>query len=130
MIDWYQRHRAELKNPQSLVFEMLGVDGPAWLTREGIIVPFKPDPELATMCETLAADHPEWGAYPAKISGGNTEMADAVRANVPAITLFGLTHEGVAPYWHQREDTFDKMNPDVLQRTWEFTRALIEKIDR
>jgi hypothetical protein len=66
------------------------VDGPAWLTREGIIVPFKPDPGLA-------ADHPEWKAYPAKISGDNAKMADAVRAVVPAITLFGLTRDGVAP---------------------------------
>ena len=130
MIDWYQRHRADLKDPRAVVFEMLGVDGPAWLTREGIIVPFKPDPELASACEQIAADHPEWGAYPASISGGNTEMADAVRAGVPAITLFGLTRDGVAPYWHQKEDTFDKMNPDVLQRAWDFTRALIEKIDQ
>jgi len=130
MIDWYQRHRAELKEPRAVVFEMLGVDGPAWLTREGIIVPFKPDPELASLCETLATERPELGAYPAGISGGNTEMADAVRANVPAITLFGLTREGIAPYWHQKEDTFDKMKPDVMQRTWDFTRALIEKIDQ
>ncbi len=129
MIDWYQRHRADLKSPRAVVFEMLGVDGPAWLTREGIIVPFRPDPELASACEGLAAEHPEWGAYPSAISGGNTEMADAVRAGVPAITLFGLTRDGVAPYWHQKEDTFDKMNPDVLQRTWDFTRALIDRID-
>jgi hypothetical protein len=130
MIDWFKRHRAELKNPEAVVFEMLGVDGPAWLTREGIIVPFKPDPKLASACEQIAADHPKWGAYPAKISGGNTEMADAVRANVPAITLFGLTREGVAPYWHQKEDTFDKMNPDVMQRTWDFTKALLKEIDK
>jgi len=129
MIDWYRRHLAELRSPRAVVFEMLGVDGPAWLTREGIIVPFKPDPELASACEELASAHPEWGAYPAGISGGNTEMADAVRAGVPAITLFGLTRDGVAPYWHQMEDTFDKMKPEVLQRTWDFTRALIEEID-
>jgi hypothetical protein len=129
MIDWYKRHCAELKDPRAVVFEMLGVDGPAWLTREGIIVPFKPDPGLASACGQLAADHPEWEAYPARISGGNTEMADAVRANVPAITLFGLTRDGVAPYWHQVGDTFDKMDPDVMQRAWDFTRALIDKID-
>lgn len=128
MIDWYRRHRAELKDPQAVVFEMLGVDGPAWLTREGIIVPFKPDPGLASVCQELAVEHPEWGAYPSHISGGNTEMADAVRANVPAITLFGQTRQGVAPYWHQKEDTFDKMNPEVMERTWYFTRALIDKI--
>lgn len=129
MIDWYKRHRAGLKEPRAVVFEMLGVDGPAWLTREGIIVPFKPDPELASACEQIAAERPDLGAYPASISGGNTEMADAIRADVPAITLFGLTRAGVAPYWHQKEDTFDKMNPDVMQRTWEFTKILIEKID-
>jgi hypothetical protein len=97
MIDWYKHHRAELKDPRAIVFEMLGVDSLAWLTPEGIIVPFKPDPELASACQQIAADHPEWGAYPTSISGGNTEMADAVRANVPAITLFGMTREGVTP---------------------------------
>ena len=130
MIDWYKRHRAELKDPRAVVFEMLGVDGPAWLMGEGIIIPFKPDPELASACEQLAAKNPEWGAYPAKVSGGNTEMADAVRAGVPAITLFGLTREGVAPFWHQKEDTFDKMNPDALQRNWDFTVALVNEIDK
>ena len=129
MIDWYRRHRAELKDPNAVVLEMLGVDGPAWLTREGIIVPFKPDPGLAFACQQIAAENPELGAYPAKISGGNTEMADAVRANVPAITIFGMTRDGIAPYWHQKEDTFDKMKPDVMQRTWDFIRMLLEKID-
>lgn len=128
MIDFYNRHRAELKDPKTVVFEMLGCAGPAWLTKEGIIVPFKANAGLALVAEQLAAEHPEWGAYPSKISGGNTEMADAIRANVPAITLFGLTRDGVAPYWHQRADTFDKMNADVMERTWSFTTALIKKI--
>ena len=62
MIDWYKRHRAELKSTR-LVFEMLGCAGPAWLTREGIIVPFKADPNLLAMVEKLAGEHPEWKAY-------------------------------------------------------------------
>lgn len=129
MIDFYRRHLGDLKNPKTLVFEMLGCAGPAWLTREGIIVPFKADPGLVGIVEGLANEHPEWGAYPAKISGGNTEMADAVRNKIPAIALFGMTPEGVAPYWHQKADTFDKMDPEVMERTWEFTRALIREID-
>jgi len=130
MIDWYRRHLSELKDPRALVFEMLGVEGPAWLTQEGIIVPFKSNPELVNMVEKLSANHPEWGAYPTKISGGNTEMADAARAKVPAMTLFGMSREGVAPYWHQVGDTFDKMKPEVMERTWKLTRALIEEIDK
>jgi hypothetical protein len=129
MIDFYRRHRSELKNPKAVVFEMLGCAGPAWLTREGIIVPFKADPGLLRSVEELSTQHPEWGAYPSRMSGGNTEMADAVRFKVPAITLFGQTREGVSPYWHQPADTFDKMNPEIMQKTWELTTSLIGKID-
>ena len=130
MIDFYRRHRAEMKNPHALVFEMLGCAGPAWSTREGIIVPFRSDPQLVRMVERLAADHPEWNAYPSKISGGNSELSDAVRFKVPAITLLGMGRDGVAPYWHQRQDTFDKIDPGVLERTWKFVWALVNAIDR
>ncbi|MEW6405247.1 MAG: M28 family peptidase [Chloroflexota bacterium] len=129
MIDFYKRHRNELKDPKAIVFEMLGCAGPAWITREGIIVPFRPDVGLLNRVETLASEHPEWGAYPASISGGNSELADAVRFKVPAITLFGMTRDRVAPYWHQKGDTFDKMDVDVMERTWALTTALIERID-
>ncbi|HSQ39181.1 MAG TPA: M28 family peptidase, partial [Anaerolineales bacterium] len=129
MIDFYKRHRAELKDPQAVVFEMLGCAGPAWLTKEGIIVPFKADAGLVAMLEGLAREHPEWDAYPASISGGNTEMADAIRYKVPAITIFGMTRDGVAPYWHQQADTFDKMDAQVMERSWGLVTALIQKID-
>ncbi|MFL7871209.1 MAG: M28 family peptidase, partial [Anaerolineales bacterium] len=129
MIDFYKRHRAELKDPKAIVFEMVGCAGPAWLTKEGIIVPFKADPGLVTELERLAQEHPEWGAYPVSISGGNTEMADAARYKVPAVTLIGMTRGLIAPYWHQQADTYDKMEPSVMQRTWDLTKALIERMD-
>ena len=129
MIDFYKRHQKDLKKPTALVFEMLGCAGPAWLTKEGIIVPFKADQRLVQMAERLAAEHPEWDAYPAKASGGNTEMADALRCKIPAITITGLTRDGVSPYWHQLADTFDKMNPEVMEKSWNMTRAMIDCID-
>jgi hypothetical protein len=130
MIDWYTRHRAELKNPRAVVFEMLGCAGPAWLTKEGIIVPFKADAGMVALIERLAGEHPEWGAYEGKISGGNTEMADAVRAKVPAITLFGVSREGVYPYWHQVEDTYDKMNPAVMEKAWAMVMTVLQELDQ
>jgi len=129
MIDFYNRHLQELKNPTALVFEMLGCAGPAWLTKEGIIVPFKADPKLVKLAERLAEEHPEWEAYPTTISGGNTEMADALRCKIPAINLTGTRRDGVWPYWHQVGDTFDKMEPVIMEKTWNLTREMIDRLD-
>ena len=129
MIDFIKRHKHEWLAPKVLVFEMIGVAGPSWETKEGIIVPFKPDQDLVHIVETIAKEYPELGAYPAFIVGGNSEMADAHRAKLPAITFFGLTPDGHAPYWHQPEDTPDKMDPSVLTRTYQVTRLFIDRVD-
>jgi hypothetical protein len=130
MIDFYQRHRSELKAPRAIVFELIGCAGPSWLVKEGIIVPFRSDPQLRRTAERLASEHPEWNAYPSSVSGGNTEVADAVHFKVPAIALGGMTKDRILPYWHQRQDTFDKMDPEVMARSWKMTLALIQEIDR
>jgi hypothetical protein len=96
-IDFFRRHRNELRHPVVIAFEMLGCAGPAWLTKEGIVVPFHADRNLVALAEQLAAQHPEWGAYATRINGGNTEMADALRVGIPAITLTGMTPQGDAP---------------------------------
>jgi hypothetical protein len=129
-IDFFKRHREEMVNPRALVFEMLGCAGPTWLTREGIIIPFYSDKELVALAERLNLENPQWGAYSGQINGGNTEMADCARFKVPALTLFGLTPEGDAPYWHQQADTFDKMDREVMTKTYDMTWKLIQEIDR
>ena len=128
-IDFFRRHRADMRRPVALVFEMLGCTGPAWLTQEGIIVPFHADPELVSLAERLAAENPAWGARATRVSGGNTEMADALRAGVPALALTGLGSRDEAMYWHQVEDTFDKMNPEVMGRAYAFTWAFVQALD-
>ena len=128
-IDFFRRHRSALRDPHAIAFEMLGCAGPSWLTKEGIIVPFHADPGLVKLAEEIAAQHPELAAHPAQISGGNTEMADALRLGIPAITIGGQTRDGGMPYWHQVGDTFDKMNPEVLERAYAFTWAFIAALD-
>ncbi|UCF61766.1 MAG: M28 family peptidase, partial [Anaerolineaceae bacterium] len=128
-IDFFRRHTSELKNPVAVVFEMLGCAGPAWLTSEGIIIPFKSDRTLVQLAEQIAQANPHLGVYPSSIYGGVTEMAAAVRAGVPAITLDGMSPEGFAPYWHQVEDTYDKMDPEVMTRVYEYTWEYIKAID-
>ena len=130
MIAWYQQHLKTLKKPKAIVFELVGVAGPGYSTQEGIIIPFKADKKLLEKVEYLSNKHPEWGAYPVKISGGNSEMSDALRNNIPAISLFGLTKDGEAPYWHKLEDTYDKINPQVMENVWLLAIALLREIDQ
>jgi hypothetical protein len=129
-IDFFRRHMKDLVNPKSLVFEMLGCSGPAWLAKEGIIVPFHASPEMVRLAERVSDEHPELNAYATSISGGNTEMADALRNGIPAITLFGLTPSGEAPFWHMVGDTFDKIDPAVLAKNYEFAWYFIQAIDQ
>jgi Peptidase family M28 len=128
--DFFKRHRDEMVDPHGLVFELVGCAGPGWLTQEGIVIPFHSDPGLVRLVEELSAQYPLWGAYPVQIKGGNSELVDCIRAHVPAITLFGLKRDGEAPYWHQRADTFDKMDPVVMENTHTLTWAMIQRIDR
>jgi hypothetical protein len=128
--DFFKRHRKEMKDPKGLVFELVGCAGPGYLTREGIIIPFHSDAGLFNLAQTISREHPEWDAYPVSINGGNSELADCVLADVPAITLFGLKKNGEAPYWHQRGDTVDKIQPEILMKNYQMALALILRSDQ
>jgi hypothetical protein len=127
---FFADHRREMTNPKAVVFEMLGCSGPAWLVSEKIVLPIRSAPALRALAEGVAADNPELGAYPASLDGGVTEMADALAAGVPAITLIGLTPEGKGPYWHLPTDTVDKMDPAAMERNYRFARAMVAAVDR
>lgn len=116
--------------PHGLVFELLGCAGPAYLVKEGIIIPFRSDPELVRLVKDAGAEGTVKPPYPVSISGGNSEMADWLRFKVPAISIFGLKPDGEAPYWHQAGDTFDKINPSVLQDTYSLVWQVIQCLDQ
>ena len=92
-------------------------------------MPFLSDPKLIRLAEQIAQAHPELGAYPSEIKGGNTEMSDALRVGIPAITLTGQGPNGEMPYWHQVGDTVDKIDPEVLSRAYRFVWAYLTALD-
>lgn len=128
-IDFLERHLGDFKNPYAIVFEMLGCAGPSWLVKEGIVIPFKAAEEMVQVAEYVNSVHPELDGYPVKISGGNTEMTDALRRGIPAITLFGMTRENIPPYWHQVEDTVDKIDNEYLAKNYAFALYYIKLLD-
>jgi hypothetical protein len=127
---FFKNHRSEMMNPKGLVFELIGCSGPAWMIREGIVIPYHAGPGMVALIEKLNAAHPEWQAYRTSVSGGNTEMADCIEADVPAITFMGITRDGVMPYWHQPGDTFDKMDFAIMEKTYAMTWAFINALDQ
>jgi hypothetical protein len=129
-IDFFRRHKGELVDPKTLVFESLGCAGPSWLTGEGIILPITPDAKLVKLAEGVAKQHPELEGYASRISGGVTEMSDSIRAGVPAITLMGLTRQNVLPNWHQPGDTVDKIDPEALRVNYAFAWHFIQALDQ
>lgn len=128
-IDFFRKYKSELLHPKAVVLESLGCAGPSWSVSEGIVLPILPAPSLVDLAEKVAKAHPELDGYPSRVSGGVTEMSDALRAGVPAMTLIGLTRENVLPYWHQTVDTVDKINPEVLERNYAFAWHYIQALD-
>ncbi len=136
--DFFRRHCPEMVDPKALIFEMLGCNGPAYLLREGIRpFSFAAHPEMIRLAAQVAEDCPHWGAHPTRVDFGYTEMADADIAGVPAITFIGIGAEripigyrGKPMYWHRRDDTFDKIEPEVLERAWGYTCDFIRALDR
>jgi Peptidase family M28 len=128
-IDFFRRHKDELSQPKAVVLESLGSAGPSWSTGEGIVLPIVPTPNLVKLAEQVSEAHPELDGYPSQMGGGVTEMTDALRAGVPAITLTGLTRENVLPFWHQVGDTVDKLDADALARNYAYTWHYIQALD-
>jgi hypothetical protein len=127
---FFRLHKSSLVDPRAIAFEMLGCSGPAWMVREGVLLPIYSDLGLRDLAARIAAEHPELGAYPGTLQGGVGEMADAMAAGVKAITMVGLTPQGRAPYWHLPTDTVDKMDITVMERTYRFVRAMVEALDQ
>jgi hypothetical protein len=136
--DFYKRHRAELISPHAVVFEMLGRDGPGYLLRESTInlFNFHASPEMVALAVSVARQHPELGAHPTQVEGGHTEMADALQAGVPAITIAGIAEDGMSIhyrgpdlYWHHQDDVPANLIPAVLERNYAYVWALVRAID-
>lgn len=138
-IDFFDRHLPEFVNPHALVFEMLGRDGPAWLEQEYILPGFsyRSDPSMVGLVQQLIQADPSLTCHPTRVTGGHTEMADALRVGIPALTFIGigpagtpLGYAGPPLYWHQLGDTPDKMDPVVMTRAYALADAFIHALDR
>lgn len=130
MRDFLDRYGDLLRDAYFLNFEGVGVGALRYATREGMTFPYFSDATLLDLAEAVAARHPAWQVRPRVLAAGYTETGLVVRRGFRGITLVCLDEGGFLPYWHQREDTLDKLQPEALERAALFAWEMLQELDR
>jgi len=117
---------------EALFIDLEGVGGGdlCYLTKEGLIKHYRPDPGLLKLAEETAKRRSD-------LQVGSTEMlvVDEVqtlrRLGYRAICLAGRDSQTDSlPYWHTCEDTLEHVSAAALGRAAEFAWEMLQEIDR
>lgn len=132
MREWLRAHRHEL-DPDRTVFlnvDIAGYGTVRYTTKEGLAFPVRYSPELIELCEQIRAQDRDdrFGARPL-VSRLATDACVAARHGYRAIQISCLPELDIAPNYHQPTDTPDRLQPEALERAYEFCSQLIERID-
>ena len=130
MVEFLRLRGAELREAIFLTLEGVGIGQVRYSAREGILWPYPTPPELIRLAEEVGARCPDLDPRPVPLHGGYTETGAVIAAGLRGMTVLCLTPEGDLPYWHQRADTFDKLDPVALDRAGEFVWELLRAVDR
>jgi hypothetical protein len=126
-----REHRQELGDAYFIPLDSVGGPGtgPCFITREGMLKPYRSDPGLLALCREVAAQRPELGAYPGVMKLGFTEGAIGIKNGLRTLTFVNLTPAGELPFWHRPTDVYENVDPDVLTRTSAFLWELLQRLD-
>jgi Peptidase family M28 len=133
MAAFLKRHRKELDRSSTvfLCVDDVGRGNVRYTTKEGYILAYPFHPDLIALCDQLREEDQEDGYY--GVAPMVARIAtDAHRARVkgyPAIAIGCTDEHGVPPHYHQSTDTADTLEPEALQRAYEFCSELVELID-
>jgi hypothetical protein len=112
---WMRAHRREL-DPERAIFidvENAGSGTPRWIVKEGPVLGLRYHPTLVELCEDA-------GDGRGIASRDSTPAFAARAAGFPAITITARSALDYAP---------DRIDPDALDRTYDFCGALLERLD-
>jgi hypothetical protein len=128
MREWIRAHKRDL-NRENTVFLNVDIAGNGtvrWITKEGLVAAMRYHPTLIQLCEEVCE---EIESGRGMISRNATDALAARSAGFPAITITSRNSLDYAPHWHQPTDTPDRIDPEALDRTYDFCCALLERLD-
>jgi hypothetical protein len=133
MAAFLKRHRRELDS-ESTVFvcvDDVGRGALRYATKEGYVLASPYHPDLVALCAQLREEDAADRYYGVEPIVSRT-ATDAYRARVsgyPAIAIGATNDLGFPPHYHQASDTPETIDPDALERAYEFCAELVELID-
>ena len=124
-------HRAELPGMVAISVDNVGGRGAGvcYTSVEGMVIPYKPAPELFALAERVRAERPELNAYPKPYTTLHTDATALMVRGVPSLSFVGLTPDGVIPDWHTVGDVFDKVDATTVENTEAFVLELLRRLD-
>jgi hypothetical protein len=129
MLAFLKAHKDELRQAYFIDLEGVGIGQLHYAGREGMTRAYRSHPELVTIAEKVAARRPELIAGPKVLPAGYTETGVVVKEGLKGITIIALSPQGFLPYWHQPEDTLDKIEEEPLAQAHEFVWEMMREID-
>ncbi len=130
---WIKAHRDTL-DPKTTVFlnvDEVGHGTVRWITKEGPLIAPPYHPTLVGHAAAIADQDEEEGRFGARgiVSRAASDAYAARAKNLPAISISCRGALDYTPHHHQRTDTVERIDPEALDRAFEFLALMIERID-
>jgi len=124
-------HRDELPGLLAISIDNVGGRGAGvcYTSVEGMVIPYKPSPELFALAERIRAERPELNAYPMPYTTLHTDATALMVRGVPSLSFVGLTPDGVIPDWHTVGDVFERVDVTTVENTEAFVLELLRRLD-
>ncbi len=129
LLELLRRHNRLMREAIFIDLEGVGGGDLVYLRRQGLVFPYRPDPDLLAAAERVAARHSECAARPAEMI-----IEDEVRTlrygGYRAMCIAGMDPEsGTLAHWHRADDTPETISPAALENAARFVQALLEEMD-
>jgi hypothetical protein len=119
----------QLHDAHFVIVDHVGLGEPRYLLAEGMLPRCHAHPEITSLLQKLAHNHPEWSLKPSAVPhGAYTDALPFLINGHRAIALWCEQHPGIPPNWHWTTDVLENVNAEDLERTRTIVRAIVETI--